>query len=316
MKKIYLLAFALGAFAFSSNAQIINDDLESYSLGPVHEDHWSSWSGDAGAEDLIIQTAFANSGTQSGVIGPGDVPNGGPQDALLLLGNRTSGTYYLRFQMYIPAGKSGYFNFQGTTTANGGAGTSTTTGNQGIFNSPNLVFNNAQSASGAPGLGGAYGNIDDADPIYTWTYPEDQWFPVDITFNVDAGLWTMTVAGDEIPSQLFDDENVLGGIDFFAIDPNNEYYIDDVLFDDEVLGTNDFSADAFSVYPNPVKDILNISSKAAVDSVVVYDILGKQVLSAQPNAISPKVDMSGLTSGAYLVNVTIGNASKTVKVIK
>ncbi|HAV55400.1 MAG TPA: T9SS C-terminal target domain-containing protein, partial [Aequorivita sp.] len=35
-----------------------------------------------------------------------------------------------------------------------------------------------------------------------------------------------------------------------------------------------------------------------------------------PGAISPKVDMSGLSSGAYLVQVTIGNATKTVKVLK
>jgi len=105
-------------------------------------------------------------------------------------------------------------------------------------------------------------------------------------------------------------------MDFFTIDANNDYWIDDVFYIDEFLGVDDFSADVFSVYPNPVRDVLNISSKAAVDSITVYDILGKVVLQAQPNAISPSIDMGALASGAYLVNVTIGNASKTIKVIK
>ena len=66
MKKIYLLAFAIGAFTFSANAQIIDDDMEGYSPGPVHEDHWSSWSGAAGPEDLVISTDQAFSPSQSG----------------------------------------------------------------------------------------------------------------------------------------------------------------------------------------------------------------------------------------------------------
>ena len=67
---------------------------------------------------------------------------------------------------------------------------------------------------------------------------------------------------------------------------------------------------------NPVRDILNISSKAAVDIITVYDILGKIVLQDQPDVISPSINMGALASGAYLVNVTIGNASKTIKIIK
>ena len=312
MKKIYLLGFALFAFVFAGTAQTINDDFESYSLGDIGSQNptvWSVWSGSInGAEDLDIQDSFSLSGTQGGA-----VLGTGTQDVLLLLGNQTSGTYTVQFQMYIPAGKSGYFNLQGMTES-GGAGD----GGNGVFNSPNLVFNNVQSAndSGA-GVGGAFLNVDSDNAEYLWTYPEDTWFPVKVFFDVDGGEWTMTVNGVDIPTQPFDETpSVVGGIDFFSFDPNNEYYIDDVVFVEGQLGTNDFSADVFSVYPNPVKDKLNIESAAAVNSVAVYDVLGKQVLSVQPDAISPSVDMSGLSSGAYLVKVTIGNASKTVKVIK
>ena len=304
MKKIYLLVLALGAFTLSANAQF-NDDMEGYSLGPVHEDWWSSWDGVPSADDLVVSDEYANSGSQSGFVG-GD----GVQDALLLLGNQTTGSWQLDFKMYIPTGKSGYYNFQGATEG-GGAGN----GGAGVFLSPNLIFNNVLSASGAPGLGGAYLNVDSPTAEYEWTYPQDFWFDVSIVFDVDGGTWTMTIDGTQIPTQPMDDVPVLGGVDFFSFDPNNEYYVDDLVFSSSA-GVIDFSTESFRVYPNPVKDVLNIMTKTAVDNVTVYDVLGKAVITVQPDAISPKIDMSGLSSGAYLVQVTIGNATKTVKVLK
>ena len=94
------------------------------------------------------------------------------------------------------------------------------------------------------------------------------------------------------------------------------FWLDEVQIAQGLLGADDFSGDVFSVFPNPVVNTLNIKSAIAVDNVTIYDVLGKQVLSVNPDAISPSVDMSALSSGAYLVNVTIGNASKTIKILK
>ena len=93
-------------------------------------------------------------------------------------------------------------------------------------------------------------------------------------------------------------------------------YHDDFIFVSGVLGSDDFTAANFSVYPNPVKNVLNISSTNVVESVVVYDVLGKVVLNVNPGVASPSIDTSALSSGAYLVNVTIDGSSKTIKVIK
>ncbi len=302
MKKIYLLAFALGAFAFSANAQLIDDDIESYSLGQLFEDHWSSWAGSPGPDNAVVTDAYSNSGAQSVFIS-GD----GVQDALLLLGNQSSGEYEFSYLMYIPSGKTGYINFQGETAPGGGAGN----GGAGVFNSGNITFN-------LDGLSpGIVEDIDADGTVYnTYSYPQDFWFEVKFNFDIDGGpVYTLSidgVAGAPVP---FGTDGIVGGIDFFSIDANNEYYVDDVLFVD-ALGVDAFSADSFRVYPNPVKDILNISTKTAVDNVTVYDVLGKIVLTTQPDVVSPKIDMSGLASGAYLVQVTIGNSSKTVKILK
>ncbi|CAM3445623.1 T9SS type A sorting domain-containing protein [Aequorivita lipolytica] len=300
MKKIYLLAFALAAFTFSANAQIINDDIESYDLGPLFEAHWSSWAGVPGPDNAVVSDEFANSGSQSIFIS-GD----GVQDALLLLGNQSSGEYLLTFKMYIPSDKTGYFNFQGATE-NGGAGN----GGLGVFNSGNITFN---LEGLAPGV---VEDIDADGTVYnTYAYPQNFWFEVKFLFDVDALTYTLSIDGVAGVPVAFGGDATVGGIDFFSIDANNEYYVDDVLFTD-AAGAEDFATDSFSVYPNPVKDILNISTKTAVDNVTVYDVLGKSVLAIQPDVVSPKIDMSGLASGAYLVKVTIGGTSKTVKVIK
>jgi len=302
MKKIYFLTMALCAFAFTANAQFfIEDDMESYALGDMGSQNlsvWSVWSGTPSpAEDIDVVDTYANSGVQSGY-----VDDSGSPDVMLVLGNRDSGDYTLLFDVLIPPTKGGYFNIQGETEANGGA-----LGGAGVFNSSNIYFNNGGAE---PGVCFDQTNGDEFD------YPEGEWFSVKIYADVDNTVYTMTVNGLEGSETDFQSDAILGGLDLFSIDGNNQMYIDDVFFAPGNLGTSDFSADVFSVYPNPVKDVLNINSQAAVDSVVIYDVLGKVVLQEQPAAISPSINMSGLNSGAYLVNVTIGGASKTIKVIK
>ncbi|RWW98871.1 Ig-like domain-containing protein [Flavobacterium cerinum] len=85
---------------------------------------------------------------------------------------------------------------------------------------------------------------------------------------------------------------------------------------DVVLGRDTFNKDIFTYYPNPVKDILNLSYTSDMTSIAVFNLLGQQVISQQPNAGEVKIDMSSLADGAYIVNVTSGSTIKTIKVIK
>lgn len=85
---------------------------------------------------------------------------------------------------------------------------------------------------------------------------------------------------------------------------------------DVVLGRDTFNKDVFTYYPNPVKDVLNLAYTSDITSVAVFNLLGQQVISQQPNAGEVKIDMSSLADGAYIVNVTSGSTIKTIKVIK
>jgi hypothetical protein len=45
-------------------------------------------------------------------------------------------------------------------------------------------------------------------------------------------------------------------------------------------------------------------------------MLGQEVISRNINATSTQVDMSELSAGTYIVNVTVGDSVKTLKVVK
>lgn len=83
-----------------------------------------------------------------------------------------------------------------------------------------------------------------------------------------------------------------------------------------VLSNEDFNNSTFTAYPNPVRDILNISYASEISSVRVINMLGQEVISRNINATSTQVDMSELSAGTYIVNVTVGDSIKTLKVVK
>ena len=72
----------------------------------------------------------------------------------------------------------------------------------------------------------------------------------------------------------------------------------------------------FTYYPNPVNNTLTLNAQKVISNVAVFNMLGQQVIRTAPNAVSNDVDMSNLQSGAYFVQVTIGQAVETVRVIK
>jgi len=316
MKKNYLLILALFVALFSANAQIIEDDFEFYTLGDMGVQNpsvWSVWSGDPAAGGGITVVELAG-GNQAGYIGPDSM-----QDALLLLGNETSGDHVLAFDMFVSTGSTAYFNIQGETETNAatgyqGGGGSGGAGGSGVFNSGNLYFN--QDAAN-PGV------FLDETTGETASYPEGEWFDVQVNFDYDFDLdvYTYIISIENVNVNLnpvpFQADNTIGAFNFFSIDANNNYWIDNVIFVGPlIIGVDDFSFAKFKAYPNPVIDELTMESSLPINSIEVFDTLGKLLLTYHPNAISPKLDMSDLSSGIYLVKATIGQSSKTVKIIK
>jgi hypothetical protein len=107
---------------------------------------------------------------------------------------------------------------------------------------------------------------------------------------------------------------IIGG----ALDINpltNSVYVDSIVFDNIVpsaLGTADFGNvnNSISLYPNPAKEVLNISSSNKITNIEVYDLLGKKVAS---NNNATVVNVATLGKGAYIVKVVQENGSVIAK---
>lgn len=87
-----------------------------------------------------------------------------------------------------------------------------------------------------------------------------------------------------------------------------------------LLSSNDVktTSHSISIYPNPVKDFLNISSEKRIKYVFVYSTDGRLIVNSTPvNNTEAKIDLSGLKTGSYIAAATFDDGSiKSFKVLK
>lgn len=81
------------------------------------------------------------------------------------------------------------------------------------------------------------------------------------------------------------------------------------------LGVDDNMLSQVSVYPNPTSNVLNLQTPANVEinSVGLYDILGKQVNARLNNGT---INVSALSQGVYLLKVVTSAGTLTKKIVK
>lgn len=83
------------------------------------------------------------------------------------------------------------------------------------------------------------------------------------------------------------------------------------------LSVEDKTLEITRVYPNPVKDILKIDTKAVIDSAIITNQLGQRVLDIKPNSvINNTIDLSRLNKGLYFITVSSEERVATIKIIK
>jgi len=101
---------------------------------------------------------------------------------------------------------------------------------------------------------------------------------------------------------------------FFALsgDPYADIAIDTSL----VLSTPDNDILNINFYPNPVVDELNFNSTSTIDNIKIYTLLGQQVMNENFSNTIGSIDMSHLSKGMYLVEVTSGVNKTTLKILK
>ncbi|CAM3426128.1 T9SS-dependent choice-of-anchor J family protein [Aequorivita lipolytica] len=92
--------------------------------------------------------------------------------------------------------------------------------------------------------------------------------------------------------------------------------VTDITIDGTNLGVSDNTIAGFSYYPNPTNGVLNLKSVENIEQVALYNLLGQRVVYSQVGATESKVDVSGLSTGTYLMKVTVNGQIGTYKVLK
>ena len=165
---------------------------------------------------------------------------------------------------------------------------------------------------------------------------QDVWFrfnsgdvsAVDISVNGNYNLQlregdctTLTQVPNACGSFVLNDISVAINTDYYVQvwsigEPRGAGPFFELLVQDATLSVAENDFESVSIFPNPVNDILNFKSFKTIDELQVYNLLGQNMMNVIPNSSDTKLDMSGLSSGMYILKVHIGNETASYKVVK
>ncbi|WP_179317399.1 T9SS type A sorting domain-containing protein [Winogradskyella undariae] len=139
--------------------------------------------------------------------------------------------------------------------------------------------------------------------------------------NLNAGSSPALVAGSWMSIDIPVDLTTFTGFKEFGITSNlpSKVWYDNlyVYRAPTVLSTDEFELGNVSVYPNPTNSVWNVkTNNQNISLVQVFDILGKQVLSLNPNSAEVVINASELNEGIYLAKIISANGIKTIKLVK
>lgn len=85
-----------------------------------------------------------------------------------------------------------------------------------------------------------------------------------------------------------------------------------------VLGTNDFLSSKFSVFPNPVNNVIYFTNdqNAVVSTVEMADLNGRVIKSLKVNATEGQISVSDLATGMYMMKITTDQGVAVKKIVK
>jgi hypothetical protein len=126
--------------------------------------------------------------------------------------------------------------------------------------------------------------------------------------------------GNSSDIRIADDETVAQPFDASAIYiEGDQSYTNGTAFGIRMLmgsaGVNENALDGVSVYPNPSNGVINVTNtNATANTIVVYDMVGKVVLTKEANA-NTTIDLTSNGTGIYMVEVSNENGSLVERVV-
>ncbi|WP_290842907.1 T9SS type A sorting domain-containing protein [Flavobacterium sp.] len=348
MKKSLLLSFALLTAALGQAQTLLSDDATAYTVGNVGTDITGATPGQGGW--LTTVTAGANSdfqvvnagGTYGNVIqltGSNTAVNTRRmyKDVSAIWGTRTAGNdvAQVQFDFYTGAATTSansfrviLYNTDLTRMLAGLTYIAATRELRGLG-----YYDNTAG-------GGAVGNYSftlglTGTTFTAVTLAQNTWYTVGFSYNKTTGelkfkelSGTMVTAPSIMGASTGTDLSTLNLL-ANAISTSGQAntvaataQFDNVSLralaaDGPLLRVDNPTVAAFSFYPNPADNVVNISTVGNIESVSIADINGRTVRNQKVGLEDQaQIDVSGLTSGVYFMTVEGDSGRVTKKVIK
>lgn len=130
-----------------------------------------------------------------------------------------------------------------------------------------------------------------------------------------SGEFTVTATGAELASGLI----IQYGFRIYGLNANpaDEATLGSVVVEAVSLSTNDIEVNQLKVYPNPTQNVWNIkTNNSTINSIQVFDVLGQQVISLNPNSEEAEINASGLSTGMYIAKISTPQGERTIRLVR
>jgi hypothetical protein len=88
--------------------------------------------------------------------------------------------------------------------------------------------------------------------------------------------------------------------------------VDDITSEDNAYSESTL----IKVFPNPVDKILNVDIPDGYNSMMLFDISGKQIFTKKVYPGINKIDLSNVKAGVYLLKISGTENTRMIKVVK
>lgn len=76
---------------------------------------------------------------------------------------------------------------------------------------------------------------------------------------------------------------------------------------DNTLSVNDLATGDFTFYPNPARNELQLRAELPISRIQIYNLQGRLLIDQALGQPQGQIDISGLSSGSYILNVQLGD---------
>jgi hypothetical protein len=159
-----------------------------------------------------------------------------------------------------------------------------------------------------------------ANEIYTVVleYPQDE------SLVIDDFAWTfsndlVTITPGETANSIYLTTDSIGGTGTLSVEISylcGKFTVEKNIEINNPTGLIPFSINTFTLYPNPVSDVLTISDDAGISSVIITDVNGRTIYTDTNFNKFQTINTSSWSKGIYFVRLLNKNEAKAGKLLK